>query len=182
MARRRRYGRSRPARNLVWQAWEHYTTVNDIATGVTHHVLDTLVPGIDTDGTIDGFDHQVTMERIRGVCAHEASSNENAFLPFSMAIFAVPAEVGKDLASEDMPNLFENGDGDDYPFMHNSLCDLSSSSFVPNIHTVDVKAKRRYDVGTRLIMSTSMNNYSDNIPNAPDLQIAWNLRVLWKLS
>jgi len=181
--RRRRSFRPRSKSNYTWQVWEGSGTDMIPANSVASFALSNIGLGIDVSDTeFDAFDHQVTLERIRGYVVHEAEGDTpstTSIVPVSIGMFAVPAEVASGIADMDTPNLFLNGEGDDYPFMHNSICDAASTVLYPNLHPVDVKARRRYDVGTQLVMAATARNRDTS--RTVTLTSVWNFRLLWKL-
>ena len=181
---RRPYGRTKP--RYTWQRWFLDAVDRDnVGNAQEDILLSTLVPGLDNGQTIQPFDSPSVLERIRGQVAHQfagSATNKNPFVPFSMAMFIVPAEVARNFTTSsdvDFPNLFDNSDGDDYPLYMSHLCDASNVDSVPPSHMVDVKAKRRVEVGSSLVMTASFK-----IPTAlgagVDVNLGFNLSILWK--
>jgi len=153
-------------------------------------MLGSLSPGIDTIDdttnvvTTDHFDYPVVMERMRGQIFHamDNGGNQSNFpsdpVPFSVAMFIVPSELARAIDDADMPNLFANADGDNYPLYFSHMCDARGSS-IPPLDLVDVKSKRVVDVGSQLVIGATAK-----IPSAfgtsVDLQFALNLSILWR--
>ena len=185
--RRRRYRVPRRNRNLSWQStygWKEITFPTSV--GVHNFYLEEFHPGVTPEGggNPENFENEHVLERVRGSLVHdiigaESPSNDDV-VQFVMAAFILPVEFGGTLADADMPNLFSNGDGDDYPLYEMGYCRPYGAG-VAIQHPVDSKAKRRLHVGSRVVTccSTIVNKAINT--GSPKIQLAWNLRWLWKL-
>ena len=174
----------RQRENTVWQPtriFKQETGIND--SNVRNRLLLNLTPGVQQDSTsatIEEFDSQHVLERVRGDFLHVAEgANAGAILHVCMAAFVVPRQVGKNLADADMPNLFASGDGEDYPIFINCVCGDGPTEPSTNIHMLDGKSKRRLDPGSNLVFSASFQRVDGNV--SVTLNLALNLRILWKL-
>ena len=184
MGRSRRRSRYRPrqTRNYTWQSVAGVITKDNLPVGDSPIILQEFRAGVNISATeFDTFDDVHTLERIRGHVIHEITGVTNdRYWPINTALFVIPAEIGGSLQDEDMPNLFFNGDGDDYPLFQSAFCDASTQTSVEIFHPVDQKARRRVETGSRLVLSATIRNPS-NVTTA-DAILAFNLRLLWKLT
>ena len=168
----------------MWQPWDGYHKLSTTTVGYNTFWVASLEPGTYDGSETETFNHQVVMERIRGSVTHEGSGlgtgSGGKIIALNWGIFIVPAEIGTRVQTDaDMPNLFINEEGDDFPLFDSTLCDASTSDLIPSIHMVDSKAKRRLDVGSRLVMCATIDNMTADA--TIDVAFGFNLRILWKL-
>jgi len=184
MARRsyRRSTRNRPKHDMTWQrvaAIQEYPISQD--TDTPFYVFG-MRPGVGIGDTFREFDSPSVLERIRGRVFHSirgGTGTGNGVAPLNLALFRVPAEVSQHLGSDSMPNLFDNTDGDDYPLFYSSVCDTIGNTTQPE-HEIDVKAKRKVEVGTSLVLGGTVRVPS--IGTNAELDFTINLSFLWKRS
>lgn len=171
--------------NTVWQPVYYRKILNDMPSRVqTPFYIGTLIPGVLGDGStnVDAFDNQHTLQRIRGQCVHqvEPATSAEGIVPVNLAAFRVPAEIGFNVQSDaDMPNLWESGAGENYPYFESVLCGYGDSQPSQNIHEIDNRSKRKMDPGDVLVLSGTY--YNDGTATTLDLHLALNLRFLWGL-
>lgn len=173
-----------------WQRWNRYANYSNIGTGDSNIFFGSIDPKLDgTPATEQPFDSPSTLMRVRGMIAHmgtgETTTSKNTFFPLSVAMFIVPAKLAAAIASTNdpeylLPNLFLNRDGDDYPLYFSHLCDAAGDRIPPG-HMVDVKAKRRVEAGSSLVMTGSAH-IPTSFGTGVDIGLAWNLSILWKRS
>jgi len=184
MARRsyRRSYRNRPKNDMTWQrvaAIQEYPLEQD--SDQPFYVL-AMKPGIGIGDNFREFDSPSVLERIRGSVFHSirgGTGTGNGVAPLNLAMFRVPAEITNALGSIDMPNLFDNTEGDDYPLFYSSICDTIGGQTNPE-HEIDVKAKRKTEVGTAFVIGGTVRVPS--IGTAAELDFTINLSFLWKRS
>lgn len=185
MARRRNYRRSnRRRRNTTWQCEDHVTFEHTLGDDWQNLLFKTTVPGIDSEDGTDPFDHAVTLERVRGSIVHDldgVANDANRYMPFYFGAFIVPAEVGKQLTVEDLPDLRRNSEGEDFPIFYSHIC-APTSEAPPIFHEIDVKAKRRLEVGSRVVLCGTIRNTHEGVTPNPKLNVAFNLRYLWAVA
>lgn len=173
--------------NTVWQpAYISKDEMNIAAQTEKSIYLGTVLPGVydpnANPAAIDPFDNQHTLQRLRGVCLHEVygNSGQDSLVHVNTAAFKVPVAVAGHITSDaDMPNLFQSGDGEDYPYFMSHVCGTGRSSPTSNVDAIDNKAKRRFDPGDALVFSASY--YNSSTETTLDLYIGLNLRFLWSL-
>lgn len=179
---RRRYRSRRHRRqNTVWQPFKITHTKANIPQGYSSSYIGTLYPGVlNRAGTLDPFEDQHTLQRIRGQIFHQASSTNTTYgevMPVNVAMFKVPAAVGASgLTDADMPNLFQSGSGEDFPFYMACLC---GDSVETRTEVVDNRAKRRMDPGDSFVFSASYDSSGQG--TQVDITISINFRLLWSL-
>ena len=189
MARYRRnyrYSRPRVKRNTIWQPYETRIKTGALADNSTGFFdLGTIVPGVqsDADSAVQPFDNEVIMERVRGHCGHRGEST-GATQPSKPSLICpvivgvkLPAHLNKSLSLEDLGDPYYNLDGEDFPIYMSHVCDVDHDP-QPEIDPVDIKAKRKFDVGDVLRL---YGRYFNGTGQTTSLELALNLRFLWKL-
>jgi len=184
--RRRRSYRRGQKPVYTWQRIFTAQPRKTLPAGYTSWKIGNFYPGVndvDSAGNYDTkpFDSPSTLMRIRGQIVHAgvggSGTNSNSVVPVCVAMFAVPAELTTDLSDGDMPNLFLNADGDDYPLYLSEMCDVGQR--INPEHDVDIKAKRRLEVGAGLIISAS-GYVPSGLAGTPAVDVGFNLSFLWK--
>jgi len=176
MRSRRSHNQRRRPQNTTWQAVHYVKQFANIPAGRTNWLIDNLEP----QGGGNDFTDQVVFERMRGVVCHimkGTGTTVSPSVPITFAMFFLPAEV-KNVGDADLPDLFESGEGDDYPVFHTSACN-DRETLIPSIHVLDFKARRVVDPGSRMVFCASTDNTTGNL--ALDVDLTLNARILWKL-
>ena len=186
MARYRRRGYRRRPANYIWQPvtfTENYRVNTPTANVVDNRNLKVFKPGLnmasDPIADVDAFENDHTLERVVGSMAHngsglQTSNTTDAWFPLTIAALRVP--VGFTAQSID---LFDPSDGDDFIFRMDAVCNASATAAQPNWHNVNSKAKRRFNAGDAVqFLMSFIPNFTDTSWN---LEVAFNLRFLWKL-
>jgi len=186
MAHYKRSYRSKRKTNTIWQPWTHSETVQIPAGSDAHSQINVahaiVTPGRNSYGNDEAFDEQVRLERIRGMCLHDANGSSNDYTIYAtMALVKVPAGLILPTESDSLPDLFANDDGEDYPFYVNALCGTGDRTPADNYHDVDNKAKRRVDPGDVFYMIGSYKRDKASQVTAINVDIAFSLRFLWAL-
>lgn len=172
---------------MVWQPIFFTKRLVNVDNGVivnTH--LGDVRAGVITDAsnnTIQRFDQDVILERFRGNFFHDASGeaqNPPEFpVPVLIGAQILPRELETHATDDDMPNLFQSGDGDDYPIYMMCHCD-ASGGFQPLSDDIDSKAKRKLPVGDFLRFSVSFF-VNPSLGTNVDLSLSLLGRTLWQL-
>jgi len=184
MNRRHRRRSYRRPNSYTWQSvWLQENLDGPAAGNNQSYVLGYTNPGVGDSGdhthAIRPFDASHVLERIRGHICHDgatpAPGTEGSWFPFTLAAMKIPAGVG--IATDDIPSILNNTEGDDYFYYGSHVCGARVSS---NIDPVDSKAKRRFDVGDKIAwLANIVNPFTGSINANVDVTI--NLRLLWKL-
>lgn len=183
MARYRRSYRRKP-QNVVWQPVQRIETIavpaGAVGTVYSKAIFDTTPGIVENDlATIDQFDDQHVLERIRGAMSHNGDDRvtqaSNQWFPFSVAALKIP----KGFSSSDPLNLFSSADIEDLAFRMDAVCNANQTTqATPNWHEVDSKAKRKFEIGDKLAWLVSLIR-----PRTDTFNVFFtvNLRILWKL-
>ena len=172
-------------KNTVWQPYRVHKVIDNLVSQTeTTFFMGTVTPSVvELDGSVDPFDNQHTLERIRGQAAHVvegSNSTSSDIVAVNLAAFRIPAEVADNVRTNaEMPNLWRSGAGENYPFFMSCLCGTNAVELTDNVENVDSKAKRRFDPGDILVISGSYFNNGTN--TTLDLHLSLNLRFLWSL-
>jgi len=192
MARyRRSQRRYRRPQNLVWQTY-HNAKAIDLTTTVANDAINgqlfqtDLHPGIGdsrSSATLDAFQDDHTLERIRGQLIHRATGytgNSAQAFPFVMCAVRVPVGFSIQTDETNAPNLFNNSEiGNlDLVWIHHGICDAAGGAS-PTIHDADSKAKRKFETGDTIKWFYSL--VAPFVDSSWKIHVAVNFRFLWKL-
>ena len=186
----RRYRRKR--QNTLWQPERVNRTWSSFnSSSRTHGLLQVIHPEMqfpaEGGSGIQPFANQYTLERIRGDFLHTVDDASDAILYMNIAAWKVNRHLADEISAQSaqadkdkfMPDLFDTGDGEDYPLYINCICGASDASPTSNIHMIDNKSRRRFDPGDALVLSTTFQRaFGTTLSN---IYVALNLRILWKL-
>ena len=124
------------------------------------------------------FANDHVLERIVGAMAHNGDGNTvagNKWFPLTIGALRIPVGM-----TQEAINLFDNTQGDDYFFRMDAVCNAASDEdSIPNWHLINSKSKRKFSVGDTIsFLASWIPNVTDS---SVDVDIAINLRILWKL-
>jgi len=173
--------------NTTWQPYQKTLNLTDIPAGNNTYLFGTMTPGVGAQGSIDPFDDDHVLERIRGRCAHALDfgsvTNEDRYWPVVMAGLKVPAEFvdGLSIGRSTTLDVWNTEKGEDYFFWCSGLCNPQDTTNGDNLanEMIDNKAKRRFNSGDAIAWLLGVANPT-NITTI-DINVAMNFRLLWKL-
>jgi len=171
MRRNRSGSHTRKRHNFIWQprAFSFQLPSGSSYASVT---VGNMEPGVtnETDrGGFRQFEYDVMLERIRGTIS--AYSTTGVGYSFNVAGYALPVEASYSASAQ--PNLYNNGEGDDFPFFYSLMVqDPQQNPFL-----VDTKARRRFEVGSSFVFFATVGDVS--LSN--DVTVNMNLRFLWRV-
>lgn len=189
MARSRRHYRRRPNVNYVWQSvvfQDNVETPNSVAQDTTiDWLLPQVTPGVGFERgaatELRPFNNEHVLERVVGAMAHNGSGQPGNFPGWTpVSIGAVKIPEGLQLGTGGI-NLFDATDADDYLFRMDAVCNVSTGDAIPNWHEVNSKARRKFEVGD-VIQFLASAWFEKALTRASTIEIAVNLRFLWKLN
>lgn len=192
MARYHRRTRRRYRKPTTWQSmnWVEEITGNASTSGpVVLKSTKLVYPGVQGSPRVGegdrAFDQPLVLERMRGMMTHDLPTSSNTvpeIVPVNVAALRVPAEVALGVSGNEIPNLANNLEGDDYFFYHASLCGDQVSTQA-STEMVDNKAKRRFEVGDAILFLLNLT-YPQLASGSFQIKLAFglNLRILWKIS
>jgi len=186
--RRRRTTRDKP--NYVWQSYVYRLIISvpqDANKEVFGGRIDRqFVPGVgdqyNDDVLFQPFSNDHVLERVVGSLSHNAKGvavNNGGWEPLTLAFIRVPE--GLTLDSSDLLNLFDNADVDDFVFRIDSVCNPTGSlaNAMPNWHQVNQKTRKSFHIGDKIVPYWCV--FSGDFNDAHTIDVAWNLRFLWRL-
>lgn len=182
--RRRRY--SRPKTNYVWQPLVFSGVLSTGGAvednGFYEGLIKDFVPGAHGGGNTDHpFDNDHVLERVVGSMSHNGAgqlANQPGWFPFSIGAVRVPSGF----STPNTMSLFDPQQGEDYFFRHDTVCNaIGTADAIPNWHDVNSKAKRKFEPGDKMAFLWSlMSPITSTRPIT--VELAFNLRLLWKLT
>ena len=170
---RRRRGH-RPRQKVSWFPMRKFLTTSSFPSQGS-----TLTQIIDQQ-VLSHVEHEAVLERTRGSIFGVASTTGSVF-QVTFAGLILPAEITSMIDADDLPNLDDSAEGDDYFVYETFACIDTATTNTWNGRTIDSRAKRRVERGSGILWFLRAELVVFNV-SAPTLSFGMNLRSLLKFN